>query len=69
MEHTQKETLILHTWLSHKSPSVGEDGDSPEFHTHQRPSYLKREMMMLALPCYRKNIYYEKREDDKKEES
>ena len=28
MEHTQKEGLTLHTWLLHKSPSVGEDGEN-----------------------------------------
>jgi hypothetical protein len=33
MEHTQKETLTLHLSLS-----VGEDGENPEFHTHQGSS-------------------------------
>jgi hypothetical protein len=26
MEHTQEEVLTFHTWLLHKSLSVGEDG-------------------------------------------
>jgi hypothetical protein len=43
MEHTQKETLTLHTWLLHKSPSVGENGESLKFHIHQRPSLLKND--------------------------
>jgi hypothetical protein len=60
MEHTQKETLILSTL--HKSPSVGEDGENPKFHTHQRPSCLKKgEAMMLALTCFiYKKINYKK---------
>ena len=35
MKHTQKETLILHTWLSHKSPSAGEDGENPKSSMHK----------------------------------
>ena len=34
----------LHTWLLHKSPSVGECGENftTKFHPHKRPSWVKR---------------------------
>jgi hypothetical protein len=49
----------------------GEDGESPKFHTHQRPSSFKRERerekMMLALPCYiQKNIMKKRGQKNKK---
>jgi hypothetical protein len=47
----------LHTWLLHKSPSVGEDGENLEFHTHQGSS---KKRWWLALPCSKKEK--EKRE-------
>ena len=30
-----KDTLTLHTWLLHKSPSVGEDGENPKSSMHK----------------------------------
>jgi hypothetical protein len=32
---------------------VGEDGESLKFHTHQRPSWLKKDD---ALPCYKNKL-------------
>jgi hypothetical protein len=46
---------------------VGEDGENltTRFYPHQRPSWVKKKnKMMLALPCYKKEriekIYYKK---------
>ena len=59
-----KETLILHTWLSHKTPSVGEDGESPKVpYTPMNILLRKKEMMMLAVPCYKKR---EKKKEKKR---
>jgi hypothetical protein len=64
--HSKGDPNPMHLTFTQKS-ACGEDGKSAKFHTHQRPSCLKKEMMMLALPCYiQKN--YEKKDDDKKEE-
>ena len=45
----KEEALTLHTWLLHKSPSVGEDGESPKFHTHQKQSCLKNDVSSTLL--------------------
>jgi hypothetical protein len=64
--HSKGDPNPTHLTFTQKS-ACGEDGKSAKFHTHQRPSCLKKEMMMLALPCYiQKN--YEKRMMIKKKE-
>jgi hypothetical protein len=55
----KKENLTPHTWLSHKSSSVGEDGANLaacSIHTKDHPN---KKMLMTALPC-KKREYIEK---------
>jgi hypothetical protein len=46
--HSQGDPDPTHLNFTQKS-SVGEDGENPEFHTHQGSS--KKMKMMSALPC------------------
>jgi hypothetical protein len=64
--YSKRDFDLTHLTFTQKS-KCGEDGESPKFHTHQRPSCFKREKererekMMLALPCYIQKKYYEKK--------
>jgi hypothetical protein len=52
----KKKILTLHTWLLHKSLSVGEDGENIVTRFIRTKGYL--DLMTLALPCYKKINYY-----------
>jgi len=47
---------------------MGEDGESPKFHTHQKPSGLKNDVSSTLLKKGAKNYYERKREKKKKRE-
>ena len=71
MEHTQKETLILHTWLLHKSPSVGEGWwESRVPHTKGSQKKETDDVSLVLLKKRKKGLKknIEKKESTKRKE-